>query len=313
MRQPHRTTTRRPAGPRRTRRATTLLIAILIAVVIGPVFTSEHQESPIDPRPPQAIDPSGVSMPTGPLPGWEQVFADDFRQDVPTGQFPAAVADKWRAYDDGWQDTSRNGTYSPAKVVSIHDGVMDLHLRTEDNKHLVAAPVPRTGGPGPDGGYVYGRYEVRFRSDRIPGYKVAWLLWPDSDDWSEGEINFPEGNLDSSMAAFMHHRSNPRQQDVYCPGASFADWHTATIEWSPKSVRFILDGTVIGESRDRSKIPAEPMHWVLQTETNLDGHRPKTLTSGHVLIDWVVAYRLVEQPPPGASPSGRSRHGCSGS
>ena len=287
----------RRSVPRWTRSTATLLVVVLLAGVVGPFLTFGSRYGPKDLRDLKAIDPSGIAMPIRPRHGWALAFADDFRQNVPVGQFPAAVADRWHAYDDGWRDTSKNGTYYPSKVVSIHDGVMDLHLRTESGTHLVAAALPRTFGSGTDGGDLYGRYAVRFRSDRIPGYKVAWLLWPDSDEWSDGEIDFPEGNLDASVAAFMHYRGNPEDQDVYRSGATFDAWHTAVIEWTPQSVRFILDGTVIGESRDQAKIPAEPMHWVLQTETNLDGYRPEATSSGHVMIDWVVAYRLAEPPP----------------
>ena len=33
------------------------------------------------------------------------------------------------------------------------------------------------------------------------------------------------------------------------------------------------------------------MHWVLQTETNLDGRPIADTTAGHVQIDWVAAWR----------------------
>ena len=50
---------------------------------------------------------------------------------------------------------------------------------------------------------AFGRFSVRFRSDPLPGYKAAWLLWPESDNWNEGEIDFPEGGLDSTMWGFI--------------------------------------------------------------------------------------------------------------
>jgi hypothetical protein len=34
------------------------------------------------------------------------------------------------------------------------------------------------------------------------------------------------------------------------------------------------------------------MHWVLQTETNLEGRRPAATAQGHVQIDWVAVYSL---------------------
>lgn len=237
------------------------------------------------------VDPSGVSMPVGDLLGWQQTFRDDFRDDVPLGSFPDAVSGKWSTYPDGWQDTSKNGTYAPSRVVSVHDGVMDLHLRTVDGEHLVAAPSPKLNGPGTQQGQLYGRYAVRYRADPIPGYKLAWLLWPDSEKWSDGEINFPEGPLGGNTWAFMHHRNKPVEQDWYRSAALLADWHTAVIEWKPGTVRFLLDGALIGESKNRNLIPRVPMHWVLQTETNLGVRRPERDAAGHVEIDWVVAYR----------------------
>jgi hypothetical protein len=33
------------------------------------------------------------------------------------------------------------------------------------------------------------------------------------------------------------------------------------------------------------------MHWVLQTETGLDGIVPADSTAGNVQIDWVAVYR----------------------
>jgi beta-glucanase (GH16 family) len=142
------------------------------------------------------------------------------------------------------------------------------------------------------GGLLYGRYAVRFRSDPIPGYKTAWLLWPEhNEDWPEyGEIDFPEGNLDGTISAFMHrwNGTSGSDQDAYTTDARYTSWHTAVIEWTPDYVNFILDGTLIGKST--SRIPQGSMHWVLQTETNLDGYEPDDSAQGHVQIDWVAVY-----------------------
>jgi len=257
---------------------------------------------------PSAADPSGVPMPQGNLPGWRQVFSDDFTTDVPLGGFsgcrwngdlmssdcsglPASVAAKWWAYPDGWPDTSHNGQYYPSQTLSIHNGMMDIYLHTADGIHMVAAPEPKIPG-GPNGfGLQYGAYVVRFKADALPGYKLAWLLWPDSEIWpSDGEIDFPEGELTSTFSGFMHWMgaTSGSQQDVYPTTAGAQQWHTATIEWTPSYCRFILDGQVIGTSTQR--IPSDPMHWVLQTETSVDGTPPADATAGHVLIDWVAAY-----------------------
>lgn len=237
---------------------------------------------------PPSTSPSGESMPVGDLPGWKQVFTDDFTKDVPLGSFPGAVSDKWDAYN-GFNDTSKNGTYSPGKVVSQKGGLMDLFLRTENGVHLVSAPAPKVNGSAWTG-QLYGRYAARFRADSMPGYHTAWLLWPDSEVWPrDGEIDFPEGDLNDTICAFTHRQggTSGSDQDAFCTNTTYQNWHTVVIEWAPNLVRYLIDGQVIGTST--SRVPNTPMHWVLQTETSYGG-APSSTVSGHVQIDWVSVW-----------------------
>lgn len=256
----------------------------------GPGTSNSMSTSTLSPA--EAPTTSGEPMPLGDLAGWRQIFADDFETPVPLGSFPDAVSTKWWAYPDGWKDTSRKGTYYPSKVVSIAEGIMNLHLHTENGITMVAAPVPRL--PGQESllnpyGRLYGRYAVRFRADPAPGFKTAWLLWPDSETWPrDGEINLPEGNLDGRICGFLHHQggTSAQDQDVHCTDATFSSWHTAIIEWTPAVCRFIVDGVTIGSSRAR--VPNTSMHWVIQTETALEG--PAPTHSANVQIDWVAVW-----------------------
>jgi hypothetical protein len=227
-------------------------------------------------------------VPVGDLPGWRQVFVDEFTTAVPTGRFPAAVSSRWGAYEDGWSDTSGKGTYMPSKVLSVHDGVLDWSIRTEGGRHLVSAPWPKVpGGSGPKGGHLAGRYEIRFRADRVPGYKFVSLLWPDRDDnLRHGEIDFPEGDLDEPFMAYTHHAGarSGGDQDWFATGADARTWHTAVIERTAASVTYLLDGRLIGRSTGR--LPVGEMGWVLQAETSLANATDWT-ASGHIMVDWV--------------------------
>ncbi|WP_187365740.1 ricin-type beta-trefoil lectin domain protein [Trebonia kvetii] len=242
--------------------------------------------------PSYAADPSGLAMPLGNIPGWRQVFMDNFNENVPLGKFPAAVSSKWGDYLDGWPDTTHHGTYEPTRVVSIHNGRMNLFLHTVDGIHMVAAPYPRIpGAPGADGGLLYGMYEVRFTAQQVKGYKTAWLLWPDSENQRDGEIDFPEGDLQKNILAFLHHgNSDPKLQDSFATPYTYANWHTATTIWTADAVIFMLDGKVIGESTDKAIIPHKPMHWVLQTETRTGGGPPSDTATANVKIDWVSVW-----------------------
>lgn len=247
----------------------------------------------------KVTSPSGQRMPVGDIvdpsgQAWRQVFADDFTETVPLGSWPAAVSARWGAYPNTWRDTSGNGTYDCARVCSQSGGVLDLHLHSANGVTYVAAPVPRIPGASASrwGDLRSGRYVIRFRADAVPGFKTAWLLWPESETWPrDGEIDFPEGDLDGMISAFMHRQdgTSPSDQDGYATRARYTTWHTAVIEWvAGVRCTFWLDGRKIGEST--SRVPNTPMHWVIQTETRLSGGPPPATAAGRVRIDWVAVY-----------------------
>jgi beta-glucanase (GH16 family) len=245
-------------------------------------------------------DPSyGETMPVGDLPGWRQVFAEDFTDgDVPRGGFPGPVyGQRWHeTYADGTPDThaktqekdARTSGYYPSKVLSIHDGLLDFYLHSENGVSMGAAPSPRFAGATepPYNSQLYGRYSVRFKGDPLNGYKVAWLLWPVSKQWpQDGEIDFPEGDLSKVIYAALHGVvAGVHTNEVFRPNAPFTSWHVATTEWSPGRIEFFLDGKSIGVAT--SMVPDKPMRYLLQTESCLTGC-PAPETAGHVYVDWV--------------------------
>ena len=153
----------------------------------GPAQTAASRMMPAS-----VAAPSGEAMPGGDLPGWRQIFADDFTTTVPLGSFPAAVSSQWGAYPYSWKDTSGYVTYSPEKVVSVADGVLTKDIHTEGGVAMIAAIQPKVPAAS-----TYGRYAVRYRFDSLVGYKMAWLLWPDSNnsqrDWASPR--WPDGWL----------------------------------------------------------------------------------------------------------------------
>ncbi len=262
-------------------------------------------QSPLKPSSPNDNCVSGECAPIGDLPEWKQIFVDDFADPAILGEWsgcslaplectglPVSYRTKWWAYLEGWPDTSKNGAYHASKTLSAADGVLDIFIHTENGTHMVAAVLPLIHGNGGSLGQLYGRYAIRFRAEALRGYKIAWLLWPDSETWPrDGEIDFPEGNLDGEISAFMHRQGATlnNDQDAFFSGIALSgSWHTAIIEWMPESIRFILDNRILGTSANR--IPTTPMHWVIQTETNLDGFEPDDSVAGHLQIDWVAVY-----------------------
>jgi beta-glucanase (GH16 family) len=217
------------------------------------------------------------------LAGWQLVFADDFDTDVAAGSFPGPYHDRWHSYD-GFADTSGLGFYD-RNIMSVSDSVLDLHLQTKGGRPLGAAPVPLVGGQW--GGQLYGRFSIRMRADPVPGFGMASLLWSDREIWEEGEVNFPEGALNSTVKAFNHCIGDPSKTCYEAnTGVEFDQWHTYTMEWTPGRIQYFLDDELVGETTNN--IPSESMHWVIQTGTT--DAVPSPGAEGHLEIDWVTIH-----------------------
>ncbi len=248
-----------------------------------------------EPPPPTVMNASCAAVPGEPA-GWTRRVTSTFDETTPLGAWPGPVAAQaWFARQAGANDSSGRGTYDANRTVTEHDGVVDVFIHSEGNARYVAALVAAIGDT------VGQRITICMRADRIPGYKLAFLLWPgDGDGNSRGEIDFPEGKLDPSGTAhaFMHYDPKPAgdpNQDGWDTGVSTADWHVYTIEWDPGSpssqsddvCAFYLDGQLIGRSTG-APVPDGPMHYVVQMETYLAGQDLPAPASGHVLIDWIT-------------------------
>lgn len=236
-----------------------------------------------------AAGPSGEQMPTGDYPDFQLVQAEDFLTPIAIGQWPGPYATGWTAYQDGWPDTAgqggANSGYAPSKVVSVQDGMLDYYLHSENGRTLSAALLPVQAD------HLYGRISLRMRADPVQGFKTAFLYWPNSGVWPrDGEIDFPEGSLTDTVAAFMHRQNGTwgGDQDAFSTAARYTEWHTYTIEWKPASVEFFVDGTSIGVSTER--IPNTPMHFVLQSERCLNGCSVPANAAGHLQIDWIAVW-----------------------
>jgi hypothetical protein len=239
---------------------------------------------------------TGSSMPDSEVSSdgvtWVPYFTQNFDQDASTGNVLSTYSDM-SAYD-GFTDTSGKGLYAPDQVLSVHDSMLDYYLHTSNGQPLVSSVLP-------DGynGQTHMRVSIRYRADSIPGYKFVMILWPLSNVWNEGEIDWPEGDLDSSVrpASAIPGTFNSSADTMqflpvnpkYAAGGQ-TGWHTATVEWTASNVRFLWDGKVVDEVSSQAA-PTVPMRITLQAETTIDSTPVPATSAGHVLVDWVVAYR----------------------
>jgi hypothetical protein len=242
-------------------------------------------------------------MPVGDIPGWHQVFADDFTKNAPLGAFasngngPVYKGDhggRWGSYGDGWPCPPWPNCYRPAQVVSVHDGVLDFWLHNVNGAPAGATLTPYIAGNSTV--QTYGRFVARFKvvyddSRRLDEYHIAWLLWPAREaDWQVAESDFPEADLNQTSVCAYAHGPSPGEQQERCTGIEFSQWHTFVQEWKPGERRYLIDGKLVGGSPLTAGVYAGPEFWALQNEAHA---RPGDSTSGHLLVDWVTAYALA--------------------
>ncbi|AMM21333.1 hypothetical protein AX769_15845 [Frondihabitans sp. PAMC 28766] len=240
------------------------------------------------------VAPAAGAMPVGDVTSsgtrWTQTYSQDFTTDAATGRvlstYPAMGA-----YASG-KDTSGYGEYAPDQVLSVHDSVLDYHLRTVAGQPLVASVLPDDYRP-----HQYARVSIRYRATSTLGYKFVGMLWPSSNDWDDGEIDWPEGDLDARArpASQVVGGTNPVTGEhifepayQFFPPADQTQFHVATTEWTKGVVRFFWDGKLLAQVAQG--VPTKPMRVTLQAETWLQRGAPPAGADGHVEIDWVVVY-----------------------
>ncbi|WIB65675.1 glycoside hydrolase family 16 protein [Curtobacterium sp. MCBD17_040] len=188
---------------------------------------------------------------------------------------------------DGSKDTSKQGLYAPNKVLSVSGGNLDFWLHSENGQPQVAAVMPDDYAK-----HTTGRVSIRYKTTNTRGYKFVGMLWPSDDNWNEGEIDWPEGDLGQKVrpeSAIPDSYSNgtmkfePEQQ-MFTP-TDTTGYHVATTEWDKGLVRFYWDGQLIASTT--KAVPTTPFRVTLQAETFIGEGTVPAAASGHVDIDWI--------------------------
>lgn len=259
------------------------------------------------------------SLPRGDLPGWQQIYAENFNAavsaPVPVGKFsgcnnnpdtPAAFCSglpkPWRdtlwAYPSGWPDTAKSGadgndgapyggTYRPERTVSIGKGY--------DGGGTLKVAMSRPAGTPPAGDNVVGtvvprkcmdladgRYSARVKVTRADdGFKSAWLRY----EGERAEVDYPEveGYKTSNVAAFVHPGGNNVQTSARMTTA-----HTYTWERRGSTVTFYLDGTKLKSFPTRLTTSS----WIWQNESRIEGgDYADPGDAATIEITWATCYK----------------------
>lgn len=227
--------------------------------------------------------PNPAALPAGDLPGWRQVYAEDFTG----GSLPSG----WGAYE-GQPGGEPDGWWSPSHV-TVGDGALQLKGYRDGGRWV-------TGGVmnSKQASTTYGKYEVRFRMTKGNGVKYAILLWPKSENWPiDGEIDFAEdgGGNRTTTSATMHYGANDSIIQRELTGQDFSQWRTVGVEWTPGKLVYTLDGKPWATVAS-SYVPSGPMDLAIQTETGTCGGKwlgcPDATTPSQVNleVDWVSVW-----------------------
>ncbi|OII10438.1 hypothetical protein BIU97_09885 [Curtobacterium sp. MCBA15_009] len=249
---------------RASRRASLAVVLLGAALVAGGLV-------PVAPA-------AASSAPRGDVGNFRQTVREQFSTKAAAGgQFASTYAKTWQPYPDG-----TGGMYFSGSQISAHNGYMDVRL---DGKRGAAGTF---GTPKGAWSHKGGKFTVRAKATGGDGNGAAFMLWPSSDVWSDGEIDYPEGNFDARPMVH-HHSMRPGREAAATStdtGVDWRRWHTYSIEWIPgKSVRYRLDGKVI--STVTHDVPRTEHRYMFQTGD--------WGASGHLYIDWYSTYTYVRR------------------
>ncbi|MGU3412069.1 glycoside hydrolase family 16 protein [Microbacterium sp. M1A1_1b] len=267
-------TPRADRAPRRRMRVSRFLLVtaavVAAGVTLGSVSTADARPAIGDRPSPSPSAATPTPTPTLAPPTTAPSFAEDFDTNAASGgQFAATYANAWQPYPD-----AMSNKYYSGEVISAHDGIMDVAM---DGTRGAAGTFGTQQGAW---SHVGGTFSVRARATGGDDNGAAFMLWPTSNVWSEGELDFPEGTFQGTVGAFSHAMTpgQERHQNGLHTTATWRTWHTYTTVWVPgESVKYYVDGTLV--FADTQYVPTTAHRYMFQI-----GNKGEP---GNLEIDWV--------------------------
>jgi beta-glucanase (GH16 family) len=241
----------RRTGLTRFRRRHLLATAGLAIVGLGAlVVPNRISTSTASPRPDCG---TRVAKSTGGY--WRCTFVDNFSG-------TSLDMAKWSA-----MLTARTGVASPEcrvsspNNISVQNGTLSLTVRKEAEPFTCTSPsgdyvTQYTGGAVTTYNkfsQAYGRFAIRakFPDAKVQGLHSALWMWPQDMTYGDasGELDIAEFRtvIPDRVIPYIHYTSAITDLNVTnnaCAMSTPEAFHTYVMEWTPKSIRFLYDGTV---------------------------------------------------------------------
>jgi hypothetical protein len=227
---------------------------------------------------PDRTEPSGRAPPdAAALPGYVRTYVNDFdAAGLPAG---------WQAFT-GVPGGDLKGQFASSHVV-VGGGLLTLNTTRDPayNNEWVTGGVCQCGHV-----QRYGAYFVRSRVTG-PGPNEIQLLWPASNTWPP-EIDFSEtGRLTVRTTATVHYTSADRLDQATIT-IDMTRWHTWGVVWTPRSIKYVVDGRVWATVTRTLEVPSQPMTLHLQQQTSCAAgyNYACPQRSQSMMVDWVAEY-----------------------
>lgn len=234
-------------------------------------------------------------MPVGNLTSFTQVVAEDFNINALSGEFLTKYPNM--ATYDGFQNGYSTSTYQTSNA-SVSGSTLDMVCQYDS---VLGKATTATVLPNKYVSFLYGRVECYVWVDQVSypnggaaGYKTAFLLWPSSNTWSDGEIDFYEGGFTAAKVEFHDHGvspTNPASDLGTVTSVSQLVPHRIAVEWTPGRIEHFVDGVSTFVTTNPAYIPTKPEVVRLQVEGGTAAVSP--LSSAHVKVGWYVQYNYT--------------------
>ncbi|HVA71037.1 MAG TPA: glycoside hydrolase family 16 protein [Acidimicrobiales bacterium] len=138
---------------------------------------------------------------------------------------------------------------------------------------------------------TYSAYFVRSRVTG-GGASEVQLLWPQANTWPP-EVDFNEtgGRINSTSSTV--HFGPTNQIDQRELRINMVRWHTWGVIWTPKSIKYVVDGVVWASVTTASEIPNIAMTLRLQQQTWCFQGRLCPTAPVSMLVKWVAEYQAT--------------------
>lgn len=188
----------------------------------------------------------------------------------------------------GWDTFSgvpsgdRTGRFVRSHVIIGH-GLLTLLASRDPAYHdsWATGGVCQCGRPE-----TYGAFFVRSRITG-PGPDEIDLLWPVAHVWPP-EIDFNESVYHTRSTTWSVHFGRTNHVVHGAVQVNLTKWHTWGVIWTPRFVRFLVDGRPWGAITRSSAVPRQPMTLDISQQTfcGLSKECPKRPVA--MRVDWVV-------------------------